>query len=225
MAPADCVHGPTRRADVLALGVPGVAAVILTLVVVGAPTPLTRDVDLPLERDAIGARGAGLTDAFRAITWLGNPTVVTIGVVVLGALVARREWRLGVAVALLAAARAAVSWAVKAAVDRPRPVLAPLEHPGGASFPSGHALGATVLWGAIALLAGRFVTRRLSRLVAAACAAIVLAVMTSRVYLGVHWPTDVVGGGLFGLALLGALRLAVPGPVPIRREEQRVEPS
>jgi len=95
---------------------------------------------------------------------------------------------------------------VKILVDRPRPVV---DHPvataWGKSFPSGHAMSSTVTYGALLLtflpvLPGR---RRAAAVVATA--ALVLVIGSSRLILGVHFLTDVIGGYVLGLAwLLGA---------------------
>jgi undecaprenyl-diphosphatase len=71
------------------------------------------------------------------------------------------------------------------------------------SYPSGHAAGAMALWGGIALLFP-------NRLVRLLCAAMVLATGLSRVWLGVHWPSDVAGGWLEGAAWLLLLSLFLP---------------
>lgn len=79
----------------------------------------------------------------------------------------------------------------------------------GLGFPSGHALGATVVWGSVAVLADRWTRRR--RL--AAAAVVVAAVALSRVLLGVHYLGDVVAGVAVGAAFLwGGLRLADGDP-------------
>jgi len=74
------------------------------------------------------------------------------------------------------------------------------------SFPSGHAAGAMTLYGAIALLFR-------NRMVGLFCALMILATGLSRVWLGVHWPSDVIGGWIEGLAWLIAL-----SPLLARRE-------
>lgn len=203
---------PTERIRrALMIAVPAAAALALTVVVATDRSALTRTLDLPVDRHLVAARTGWLTAVFRAVTWLGDPTVVTVALLLCGAFTARTDRRLGVAIALLAAARALVSWSVKVAVDRPRPTLLLLAHPSGASYPSGHALGATLLWGSLALVAQRFVRSDTWRRVAVGAGAlVVLAVMTSRLYLGVHWLTDVVGGALFGLTLLAVVRVVAP---------------
>lgn len=101
---------------------------------------------------------------------------------------------------------------VKEAVGRPRPVV---DHPVtislSKSFPSGHTMGATVVFGALlvafwALLPPRWRGRAL-----AATTVLILAVASSRLLLGVHFLTDVVGGFLLGLAwLLAMMAVFVP---------------
>jgi undecaprenyl-diphosphatase len=73
----------------------------------------------------------------------------------------------------------------------------------GDSFPSGHVLAATVVWGCVPLVALAWgVARGLVRMLWAVAAVFVVVVACSRVYLGVHWLTDVVGGALLGALLL-----------------------
>jgi undecaprenyl-diphosphatase len=96
---------------------------------------------------------------------------------------------------------------LKLLVQRPRPeflVVGP--DAGGFSFPSGHALFAALLGGVLVLLAEDLVRPLwLRRALQGVVVLIALAVGASRVYLGAHWPSDVLGGYLAGVLALGGL--------------------
>jgi undecaprenyl-diphosphatase len=149
---------------------------------------------------------SGLLDAARGVSHLGDPLVVTG----LSALLAAACWLAGrrhaaLAVVVARAVAIVTSSGVKAIVDRPRPhVLDPVAHASSSAFPSGHALGSAALWGVLAFA----LSDRLGRLATVTVAtAVPLVVATSRVLLGVHWPSDVVAGLCAGWAIA----LAVAG--------------
>lgn len=112
----------------------------------------------------------------------------------------RREPIIGVQLLVVAAGSALLNPSLKYMFDRMRPALYPLR---GmyywASYPSGHAILATALYFTIALLLYR---ARRWRWPFAAAAALVLIICYSRLYLAVHWPTDLVGGLLIGVVWL-----------------------
>lgn len=94
----------------------------------------------------------------------------------------------------------------------PRPDLLPhLDIVHTYSFPSGHAAGNMMVFGALAMLAGR-------RRVYGAAAAIIALIGVSRVWLGVHWPSDVTAGWIEGLGWLAFCSVWLPAG---RGEEQR----
>ena len=142
-----------------------------------------------------------LREAAVNITALGSPTVLTLVVVGAAALLlAERLWLTALATI---AACASGGWAVellKNEVARPRPTL--VEHlveVRNLSFPSGHAAGSATVYLTVAALATQVIERPAARHVALILAILLVgAIGCSRVYLGVHWPSDVAAGWSFG---------------------------
>jgi membrane-associated phospholipid phosphatase len=139
----------------------------------------------------------------RVTTW-GGPQVMRIAILV-GAVVlaVARQWVLAAWLAVLAILEALVAPSAKLVLERPRPHWAdPITTVSSTSFPSGHATAAMTAAVAALLLARRFGRGRLSRNVLPTGAlAAAVAVAASRVFLGVHYLSDVLGGALLGAAL------------------------
>jgi undecaprenyl-diphosphatase len=150
-------------------------------------------------------RGDVLTKIFRAITFCGNSTTV-IGFCVL-AIILPCRMKVGLPAVLMTAAGAGVQAILKMLVARPRPDMANwLVEETTYSFPSGHASVSMIFWVALLILAGRMLLRRKGRR-AALFLRVPLAVFAtliglSRNYLGVHYPSDVLGGWLLAGILL-----------------------
>ena len=145
-----------------------------------------------------------------AVTWFGNASTITVFTVLLtlGLAMAHRYWA-AFRVAFASGAGAVVALGLKAFFARVRPIdqLVPAH---GYSFPSGHAFASTVFYGMAVYLVWRMTERRWARLLALVLGPLLfLMVGLSRVYLNVHFITDVVGGWLSGLAWLGANILIV----------------
>ena len=94
---------------------------------------------------------------------------------------------------------------LKVGFARPRPQIFEWgSHAVSSSFPSGHAMSSTVVYGTVAYLAARLQQRTAARVLTLTLAALVIiAISASRVYLGVHYPTDILAGILIGLAWAG----------------------
>jgi undecaprenyl-diphosphatase len=140
-------------------------------------------------------------EAMRDVTALGGMTIVVLVTLAASAFLACSGHR-GGAVLVMVAVAGAVLWslALKAGFDRPRPELVP--HGSIAittSFPSGHSATATATWLTLGALLARFQTRRRLKALAMGLGILIaLGVGVSRVYLGVHWPTDVLAGWTLG---------------------------
>ncbi|KKC33124.1 hypothetical protein WH91_10250 [Devosia psychrophila] len=143
-----------------------------------------------------------LPEAARDVTALGSFSVLTIlvaGVVAFLALVGKR----GTAVFLTASVLGGttVSTVLKALFDRPRPELTGVAKVFTASFPSGHATISAVVYLTLgAILAEISASQNLTTFFYSAAAFLTVLVGLSRMYLGVHYPTDVVAGWSIGSA-------------------------
>lgn len=137
-------------------------------------------------------QGPFLTGVFRVITALGNEEFYLFLLPVLYWTWNKRAMR-RLVVLFLPALLLGVY--LKYALHVPRPAGPHLVATTGASFPSGHALGATVVWGYLALAVRR-------RWFWVAATALVLLIGLSRIALGVHWPSDIAGGIAIGALLL-----------------------
>ncbi len=151
-------------------------------------------------------------EAWRAITELGGVALVPVGVGLVGWLLWRRRLVDAAVVAVALIGATLFTDAVKDMIARPRPPGEQLAPAAGFAFPSGHTLNSTATYGLVALYVWRSRLAPAARRVAVAIlAAIPFLVGLSRIALGVHYPSDVVGGWLAGLAVVAAVA-AVTAP-------------
>ena len=152
-------------------------------------------------------RSAAVTSAMRTVTWLGSATVLypaTLGFALYWWW-RERDWRAGAMLAAGLAGSTVLYNVFKRIVERPRP---PAQDALGTyphwSFPSGHATECMAFFAMLLVLA-RFAGRARLWLWAIAAATVMLAVGASRIYLGAHWFTDVLGGYALGAAWVSLL--------------------
>ena len=168
--------------------------------------PIAADVAI---MQAVHAHASPFLDALmRALTFMGGPIGVTTVTACAAAVLALRGERVA-AIALVAGVIFAslLDTALKEVFERVRPQLWPHAPVPGDSFPSGHAVTSIVVYGGIAALFGREMPRYAVAF-AVAAGALVAGIAFSRVYLGVHWPTDVVAGVAIGYVCLIAMLAA-----------------
>ncbi|MFF8959683.1 phosphatase PAP2 family protein [Streptomyces sp. NPDC014894] len=194
--------GPARIGAVLA----ALSAVLLTLVALSWSPLMSfdRSVVRTLHRSAVGE--PGIVQVNRILTdWVWDPWTMRalIAAAVLW-LWWRRDRLFAVWIAATTALGSAVQQTLKWAVGRERPQWSdPVDSAHYAAFPSGHAMTATVVCGLLVWIAvHRGAGRRALRWCGAAAAVSVVGVGVTRLYLGVHWPTDVLAGWLMGAALV-----------------------
>src|SRR4051812_39008350 len=134
----------------------------------------------------------------------GRPVLLWLVTVAVILLLARRRTRLALYVVVAGIGALFLDPSVKALVGRLRPVVdVPVAVAPGNSFPSGHALGSMVAYGALLLVFLPAVRRRWKALAIALAATVVVAIGVTRVLLGVHYVSDVLAGWLLGVAWLG----------------------
>lgn len=155
----------------------------------------------PVTQDPIGP--PWIAQVATDITALGGFTVLTLmTLLVVGYLGLSRRWRAAALVLVSIGGGMAISHGLKLVFQRARPDLVPhLVDVHTLSFPSGHSTLAAVTYLTLgALLAAVQPSRRLKVFIMVAALVIALLVGMSRVFLGVHWPTDVAAGWLIGAA-------------------------
>ncbi|MEU5218677.1 phosphatase PAP2 family protein [Streptomyces sp. NPDC020807] len=195
--------------------------VLLVLVAAGWPPLLSfdRSFDEALHRHAVAH--PGVTRVNRVLSdWVWDPwTMRALAAVAVVLLWARRERRLAVWVAVTCFVAAGLQQGIKFLVGRERPQWPdPVDSARFAAFPSGHAMTATVTCGLLLwVLALRWRDEwRGWGVLAGAALVSVVGVGWTRLYLGVHWPSDVLGGWLLGwvcvaAAVLSYRRFSGPG--------------
>jgi undecaprenyl-diphosphatase len=153
---------------------------------------------------------AALVSVVKAVTWLGSDgalwTVIGAAAIILAL---RRRWRLAVYLLATGAGALVLDPVLKSLVGRLRPVVAqPIAHGTGNSFPSGHSLGSIVCYGAILLVFLPAARGRWRTAFIAVIAALIALIGISRILLGVHYLSDVLGAWTIGITWLGLTAFA-----------------
>ena len=192
----------------LALVLVMVPFTLLLFLVEGEWRPLAR-VDEGARDDlhAVALDYDGFVTAMKALSTIGGTEAYWIAFPLLCVwLLWRGVPRLAIFVAVTVFGSSLLNLAVKQGVDRARPVLdEPVAHANGLSFPSGHAQSAIVAYGTLLLVFWPVLQGGVRRAAVATSIFMVLAIGFSRIALGVHYVSDVIGGYVLGAAWLAAM--------------------
>jgi membrane-associated phospholipid phosphatase len=187
---------------------------------VRAESPALRKIDSGVHAWAVSHRSPGDTLFFVVMTVIGGPLgLAVIVALVAGVLTIRRRWRWVIYLAFTTCGGGLLNLELKRYFARARPAVAEmLRRAHGYSFPSGHAMGSAVAFAALAYLAYRAAKSWSAAAAALALAATLIAsVSLSRVYLGVHWISDVAAGVTAGLVWVTTTTVAYETLRRIRR--------
>ena len=204
----------TTRRTLAPLGVVTAAALLFTLLLL-----LVRLRWAPLESadhsaatwlNSLIAGHSVVVSIVKAVTWLGSGGVLwTLTGAAAVVLALRRRWRLTAYLLVTGAGALVLDPVLKSLVGRLRPVVAhPIAHGNGNSFPSGHTLGSIVCYGALFLVFLPAARGTWRRVLTAVIVTLIAAIGISRLLLGVHYLSDVLGGWSLGITWLGITAFA-----------------
>jgi membrane-associated phospholipid phosphatase len=174
-------------------------------------SPKLHRIDEEVHTWAAFGRDPGATPFFTLMTVIGTPVGLgALVVIICIVLLVRQRRRWATYLFLTSVIGGLLNLQLKAWFARARPELAEaLRDAHGYSFPSGHAMGSTVVFGALAYLAFRILVHWRWRAAALAFStSMILAIAASRIYLGVHWISDVAAGIAAGAIWLAAVTVA-----------------
>lgn len=141
------------------------------------------------------------TTFFKAITFLGSPTfdtILGIGLFILLWWKRRKIEAFYLAINMVMVAGIG-NQLLKLVFQRPRPHFLRLASEGGFSFPSGHAMGSILLYGTLFIFITIWIKKRSTQwILGILLTLLVVFIGMSRIYLGVHYPSDIIGGWLVG---------------------------
>jgi undecaprenyl-diphosphatase len=209
---ADSAAGSRRRLTPLV--VVTVAALVFAIVLIAVRvqwTPLeSADHGAAARLNHLVAGHSGVVSVVKAVTYLGSNavlwTVIAVAAVILAV---RKRWRLAGYLVVTGAGALVLDPVLKSLVGRLRPVVAhPVAYGTGDSFPSGHSLGSIVCYGAILLVFLPAAHGRWRPAFVTVITALIVLIGVSRILLGVHFLSDVIGAWALGITWLGVTAFA-----------------
>ena len=199
----------TRRWGLILLAVYGILLALFTLLAVWVAYNPVLAIDVTITRAFQENQSPWLRYTMIAASFIGNVSALSLGLIILAAVLFWMvDLRLeAIMVVVVSATSALLNWLIKLVVARPRPsasLVEIIQATSGQSFPSGHVMSYVAFWGllfslGIILFRGKHWWRTALLIISAL---LVVLVGPSRIYLGDHWATDVLGAYLIGGLLL-----------------------
>jgi membrane-associated phospholipid phosphatase len=199
----------TRRWGLILLAVYGILLALFTLLAVWVAYNPVLAIDVTITRAFQENQSPWLRYTMIAASFIGNVSALSLGLIVLAAVLFWMvDLRLeAIMVVVVSATSALLNWLIKLVVARPRPsasLVEIIQATSGQSFPSGHVMSYVAFWGllfslGVILFRGKYWWRTALLIISAL---FVVLVGPSRIYLGDHWATDVLGAYLIGGLLL-----------------------
>jgi undecaprenyl-diphosphatase len=208
--------GPANRprhglAPLITVTAAALAFVVLVILVRLQWTPLeSADHGAASRLNSLIAGHPAVVSVVKAVTWLGSTGVLWVVIGVSAVVLAiRRRWRLAIYLVVTGAGAQVLDPILKSLVGRLRPVVAhPIAYGKGDSFPSGHSLGSIICYGAVFLVFLPAMRGRWRRAFITVIVALIALIGISRILLGVHFLSDVLGAWAVGIVWLGVTATA-----------------
>lgn len=168
----------------------------------------------------------GVSESKIITTLSATPTIIVLtALAAAGFRLAFGRWRESLVVIYAVVGETAIFMTTTLFIDRPRPLVTHLDvAPPTSSFPSGHTAAAVCFYGSVAAIVAWHSRKRwVAVLAVIVCAAVPLTIAISRVYRGMHYPTDVLAGALLGAIWLSVVIFCVRTRDAGRRREGAVD--
>lgn len=203
------------KKTMIGVGLLGGSLLIFIIVAYAVATRTASGFDNPIRNFIYGLRAEGLNTLMEGITYLGNWQSVTIVCLLL---LAYDKTRIpfGVLGATVAITDSLLNKGLKMLFERARPDdILPLIEQGGYSFPSGHAVTSMAFYGMLLFLVQtRREDRKKANMLSLVLLLLIVLIGPSRIYLGVHYPTDVLAGWAEGVFVATAVYMLAYKFVP-----------
>ncbi len=193
-----------KRIMLYVLGIIILGFILLTILVSFFPHSL---IDREFSEEVQEHQNPFLDSAMKGISWFGYVPISVVMVIVVSLIFFLLKYTREAIYILLTLISGLISWILKILVNRPRPtedLVRIVEKANHQSFPSGHTLFYTIFFGFMVLLMYRLEEwpKWVRITIGAFCLLLIFLIPFSRIYLGAHWFTDVLGGFLLGILYL-----------------------